>query len=370
VCMCCGRDDQAALFPCSICPASFCKSCLAKSLGKLKLSTRWRCLLCCSLPLQNIKLSLINNPVGNQQAKQVAERGNARGRGSYGRARGRGLPVVQAMGRPSPRVTLLRPAELRPPRSKGGWGPRLAGLPRPRTPLNRNIRPQMWRPMRPSLLAVQNANSTSLLPNEISQQSSQLEAGVTESSEEPVSDPLALEEPAPALIFQTASPSSFTPSDTSAIANHPLVNTPAKRPRMMSSGFQASPNPRTPPGPRVWRSPAPTPSPQRWGIVRSAGRPLVRAASRPQQQQPLKVEVITMEEDEERNLDYTQALRKLPPTITVEIPSKELLEKKALAISEVMSNVAHKLAHEGGAQLVRGDVNAAKKMLEELSNRL
>ena len=50
--------------------------------------------------------------------------------------------------------------------------------------------------------------------------------------------------------------------------------------------------------------------------------------------------------------------------------TKELLEKKALAISEVMSNVAHKLAHEGGAQLVRGDVNAAKKMLEELSNRL
>ena len=29
-----------------------------------------------------------------------------------------------------------------------------------------------------------------------------------------------------------------------------------------------------------------------------------------------------MEEDEERNLDYTLALRKLPPTITVEIPSK------------------------------------------------
>ena len=50
--------------------------------------------------------------------------------------------------------------------------------------------------------------------------------------------------------------------------------------------------------------------------------------------------------------------------------TKELVEKKALAISEVMSNVAHKLAHEGDAQLVRGDVNAAKKMLEELSNRL
>jgi len=77
-----------------------------------------------------------------------------------------------------------------------------------------------------------------------------------------------------------------------------------------------------------------------------------------------------VEEDEERNLDYPLALRKLPPSITVEIPSKDLLEKKALAISEVMSNVAYKLAHEGGAQLVRGDVNAAKKMLEELSNRL
>ena len=50
--------------------------------------------------------------------------------------------------------------------------------------------------------------------------------------------------------------------------------------------------------------------------------------------------------------------------------TKELLKKKALAISEVMFNVAHKLAQEGGAQLVRGDVNAAKKMLEELSNRL
>ena len=50
--------------------------------------------------------------------------------------------------------------------------------------------------------------------------------------------------------------------------------------------------------------------------------------------------------------------------------TKEVLEKKALAISGVMSNVAHKLAHEGGAQLVRGDVNAAKKMLDELSNRL
>merc|ERR1712240_768261 len=115
--------------------------------------------------------------------------------------------------------------------------------------------------MQPSLLAVQNATSTSLLSIGISQPS-QLEAGVTESSEEPVSDPLALEEPAPALTFQTASPSSFTPSDTSAIANHQLVNTPAKKPRMMSSGFQASPNPGTPPGPRVWKSPAPTPSQQ------------------------------------------------------------------------------------------------------------
>ena len=217
---------------------------------------------------------------------------------------------------------MTRPAEMRPPRPKGGLGPRLAGLPRPRTPLNRNIRPQMWRPMRPSLLAVQNDNSTSLLPNEISQQQSQLQAGVTESSEEPVNDPLALEEPATALTFQTASPSSFTPSDTSANSNHQLVNTPAKRPRMMSSGFQASPNPGTPPGPRVWKSPALTPSQQRWGLVRSAGRPLVRAVSRPQQQQPLKEEVITVEEDEERNLDYPLALRKLPPTITVEIPSK------------------------------------------------
>jgi len=78
------------------------------------------------------------------------------------------------------------------------------------------------------------------------------------------------------------------------------------------------------------------------------------------------------EDEEERNLDYTQALRKLESTsaITVERSSKEALEKKAHAISEVMSNVAHKLAHEGGAQLVRGDVNAAKKMLDELSNRL
>ena len=282
VCMCCGRDDQAALFPCSICPASFCKSCLAKSLGKPKLSTSWRCLLCCSLPLQNTKLSLINNNLGNQQAKQAAGRGNARSRGSDGRARGRGLPVVQPRGRPSPRATLLRPmmispAEMRPPRSKGGLGPRLAGLPGPRTPLSRNIRPQMWRPMRPSLLAGQNANLTSLLPNDNSQQPSQLEAGVTEPSEEPVSDPLALEDPAPALTFQTASPYSFTPS---ANTKHPLINTPAKRPRMMSSGFQASPNPGTPPGPSVWRSPAPTPSQQRWdpsqSIVRPAGRPLVR----------------------------------------------------------------------------------------------
>ena len=35
-----------------------------------------------------------------------------------------------------------------------------------------------------------------------------------------------------------------------------------------------------------------------------------------------------------------------------------------------MSNVAYKLAREGGAQLVRGDVNVAKKMLDELSKRL
>ena len=263
----------------------------------------------------------------------MAERGNARGRGSDVRARGRGLPVVQARGRASPRAPLLRPmmirpAGMRPPRSKGGLGPRLAGLPGPRTPLSKNIRPQMWRPMQPSLLAVQNATSTSLLSIGISQPS-QLEAVVTESSEEPVSDPLALEEPAPALTFQTASPSSFTPSDTSANSNHQLENTPAKRPRMMSSGFQASPNPRTPPGPRVWRSPAPTPSPQRLGlpasVVRPAGRPLVRAVSRPHQQKPLKVEVITVEEDEEeQNLEYTQALRKLQSSsaITVERSGK------------------------------------------------
>merc|ERR1719193_1232329 len=123
---------------------------------------------------------------------------------------------------------MTAPAEMRP-RDMGGLGPRLPG---PRTPLSRNIRPQMWRPMRPSLLAVQNANSTSSLPNEISQQQSQLQAGVTESSEDPMSDPLALEEPAPpaALTFQTASPSSSTPSDTSANTNYKLVNTPAKRP--------------------------------------------------------------------------------------------------------------------------------------------
>ena len=224
---------------------------------------------------------------------------------------------------------MTSPAEMRPPRSKGSLGPRLAGLPGPRTPLSRNIRPQMWRPMRPSLLAVQNANLTSLLPNENSQQPSQLEAGVTESSEDPMSDPLALEEPAPpaALTFQTASPSSFTPSDTSANTIHPLVNTPAKRPRMMSSGFQASPNPGTPPGPRVWRFPAPTPSQQRWdpsqSIVRPAGRPLVRAVSRPQ--------VITVEEDEEeRILDYTLALRKLESTsaITVERSNKVICSSR------------------------------------------
>ena len=152
-----------------------------------------------------------------------------------------------------------------------------------------------------------------------------------------MSDPLALEEPAPpaALTFQTASPSSFTPSDTSANTNYKLVNTPAKRPRMMSSGFQASPNPGTPPGPRVWRSPAPTPSQQRWGpppsIVRPAGRPLVRAVSRTQQQQPSKVEVITVEEDEEeRNLDITLALRKLESTsaITVERSNKVICSSR------------------------------------------
>ena len=49
---------------------------------------------------------------------------------------------------------------------------------------------------------------------------------------------------------------------------------------------------------------------------------------------------------------------------------QEALEKKAHAISEVMSNVAYKLAHEEGAQLVHGDVNVAKKMLDELSKRL
>ena len=55
------------------------------------------------------------------------------------------------------------------------------------------------------------------------------------------------------------------------------------------------------------------------------GRPLVRAVSRPQQQQPLKVEVITVEEnEEEQNLEYTQALRKLQSSsaITVERSGK------------------------------------------------
>merc|ERR1719474_952693 len=265
---------------------------------------------------------------------------------------------------------MTRPAEMRP-RDMGDLGPRMPG---PRTPLSRKIRPQMWRPMRPSLSAVQNVTSTSLLPNEITQQQSQPQAGFTEPSEDPTIDPLALEDPAPALTFQNTSPSSLTLSDDSASINPQFANTHAKRPRLMSN---TTPNPRTPPGPRVWRSPAPTPSQQRWGpppsIVRPAGRPLVRAVRRPQQQQPSKVEVITVEEDEEeRNLDITLALRKLKSTsaITVERPSQEALEKKALAISEVMSNVAHKLAHEGGAQLVRGDVNVAKKMLDDLSKKL
>merc|ERR1719474_2496500 len=196
---------------------------------------------------------------------------------------------------------MTRPAEMRP-RDMGDLGPRMPG---PRTPLSRKIRPQMWRPMRPSLLAGKSVTSTSLLPNEISQQQSQHQAGVTEPSEDPTSDPLALEDPAPALTFQNTSPSSHTQSDDSASINPQFANTHAKRPRLMSN---TTPNPRTSPGPRVWKSPAPTPSQQRWGpppsIVRTVSRPLVRAVSRPQQQQqPFKAEVITVEEDEERNLD-------------------------------------------------------------------
>ena len=37
MCRCCGSDNQAALFPCSKCPANFCKPCLFKSLGKPRL---------------------------------------------------------------------------------------------------------------------------------------------------------------------------------------------------------------------------------------------------------------------------------------------------------------------------------------------
>ena len=68
ICRCCGSDILAVLFPCSICPATFCKKCLAKSLGKPRLTSDWRCFLCCSLPLRNFKLSLLNSPAGGQES--------------------------------------------------------------------------------------------------------------------------------------------------------------------------------------------------------------------------------------------------------------------------------------------------------------
>jgi len=397
MCRCCGSDNQAALFPCSNCPASFCKPCLAKTLFKPRLTSNWRCLLCNSVPLRNFKLSLAGGQEdGTNQQSSAVQRNTARGRASPGPvARSRGSQVAPIGGRASLTPRLRVPLAAARPRIMGNMRvmrPRM-GLHNtgPRTPRQRpggrpwmaGPRPRFISPglnmMRPS---VGMTNQTS---QELNPLSSASPVSQTDEWDDPASDPLAEEPATPSLTFhgdvEQASPSlSGAPTgvavgqDPGQMVKSATIPSAAKRPRVMlnaQGGFEANTGPRMPPGPRMWKSPALATPPSVWGGASSgqrlATRPLFRMVSKPFQLNA-EVEVITVEEKED---NVGEVLLKIPSNITVVRQKDEVsLEKEARTIGELMMKVANKLAEGGGAMEVTSDVLDAQKMINSMGYRL
>ena len=340
MCRCCGSDNQAALFPCSICPASFCKPCLAKSLGKPRLTSDWRCFLCSSVPLRNFKLSLVGSQEEGTNHQAGAVQGKTpRGRASPGPvARGRGPQVAPVGGRASPTPRPIVPLAVARPRIMVGVRPRMIGQNRgPRTPGQRpggrprmaGLRPRLIRPGQNTRPSVGMMDQSSQEWNPLSSASP---VSQTDEWEDPASDPLAEQPATPSLTYQDEidqAPTSL--SGAPAVGqNHgqmvksATIPSAAKRPRMMTNsqgGFKASPGPRLPPGPRMWKSPALTTPPSLWGGApsgqRLATRPFIRMVSKPfqlhQAEAWAEVEVINVDEKE---VDNTGLLR-IPANITV-----------------------------------------------------
>ena len=364
MCRCCGSDNQAVLFPCSNCPATFCKKCLSMSLGRPRLTPDWRCLLCFSLPLRNFKLGLLNSPAAGQGSASAKGGPTARNKASPGPVppvvRGKGPKVPPARGKatssaraPSDlRQNTMIPGEVRP-RLMLGMGPRMVGLPRmigspaigsrrmgspgisprwmgppsivgPRTPINRPLRLRQagprprypTSPMQVPMPSVEGLDKTTEEMNPL--------PAVSNDWEDPTSDPLA-EVPVPSLTYQEVPSDTSGPLDVNQ--NHGRVVKCAtmpsamKRPRMMADslspgGFKASPGARMPPGPRMWKSPAPSPllqgSPSG---LRMATRPLFNVVSKPFHVQAAEVEVINVEEEVKNNME--EVLQNLPSTVTL-----------------------------------------------------
>jgi len=398
MCRCCGSNNQAALFPCSNCPASFCKPCLAKSLGRPRLTSDWRCLLCSSVPLRNLKLSLAGGQEESTNQQAGAVQGNTpRGRASPGpSARGRRSQVAPVGGRATSTPRLSVPLAAARPRIMGGMRvmrPRM-GVQNtgPRTPRQRpggrpwmaGDRPRFIRPgqnlMRQSV-GMSDQNSQELNPLSSASPVSQ-----TDEWEDPASDPLAEEPATPSLTYQDAveqasSSLSGAPASAAGVGQNSgqmvkfeTIPSATKRPRIMTSaqgGFKASPGPRMPPGPRMWKSPALAMPPPLWGGApsgqRLATRPLFRMVSKPFQLNA-EVEVITVEEKED---NMGEVLLKIPSNITVVRQKDEVsLEREARTIGELMMRVANKLAEGGGAMAVTSDVFDAQKMINRMGNRL
>ena len=338
MCRCCGSDIQAALFPCSNCPANFCKPCLAKSLGKPRLNQSWRCLLCCSLPLRNMKLSLVDGPAGGQESVDAAGGTTASNRASpvpVSVVRGKGPRVAPAKGRASPsavvlsgpRQNMVRSAELRPrmmpgmrPRMIGsqGTGPRRMWTPGwvgPRTPINRAVRLAGVRPrypISPRWDLMQSVEVSDQTTQELNHSPVVSAAPLPNDWEDPASDPLA-EETLPSLTYQDAPSNMHTSVAFKDVNQNPggmcaTMPSAMKRPRIMAGGqSRSSTGSRMPPGPRMWKSPALSP------LV--AAGPLCRVVNHPFQVQAAEVEVVDVEEEVKNNME--EVMQKLPSTVTL-----------------------------------------------------
>jgi len=400
MCRCCGSDKQAALFPCSNCPSFFCKPCLAQSLGKPRLTQGWRCLLCCSAPMRNFKLGLVK--VKGQESVDAAGGTTFRNEASPGPVsvvRASGPKVALARGRASPRgavslglrQNIVRPGEMSPRMMPGmrlrmigtrGMRPRVMVSPdmvgprrmctpssvRPRTPINRPVVARVTGPRPGYPISPRQNLMSDQTTEELNHLSVDPAASVPNDWEDPASDPLA-EDSTPSLTYQdepanmnTSGAFNDVNQNSGRMVKSATMPPAIKRPRIVVGGqSRSSLGPRMPPGPRMWKSPGPSPL--------LPARPLCRVVSQPFQIQAAEVEVVDVEEEEKNNMEVV--LRKIPSTVTLIRTNEVSLEREARQIVEVMSRVANKLSDGGGDnRMVSRDVLEAKKMLSGMATRL